>query len=481
MTPLNKLKNIIYGNTAVVLFSIAAFLVMVISIYTSVLINSNSSYLAEIIEERLKAGARDAAHLISPAELAELTVPADMDKPLFADVRQRLIRYARESRVKFVYYYRINLSGLIQPIVINDETDGAYDLRTPAYALEWEPLALRAFQDGVTVTTELDGHVSRNGGLLSAFSPVFDEAGRVAAVAGVDISDERFLKTMNHATALSLILLLSLMFLIIAGFVSFSVYGKKEKELQERIRERDAAREQAERISRVKSEFLAKMSHEIRTPMNAIIGMTYVAKSSPDPQRKTYCLNKIAEASAYLLGVISDALDMLKIESGRFERSLNYFNFEKMMQRVEYVFADTNANAAADDFSGRHILLVEDIEINQEIVIALLEPTSIMIDCAENGADAVRLFTEAPEKYDVIFMDVQMPKMDGYEATRLIRASGLPRADAIPIVAMTAYVFPEDIEKCLAAGMNDHVGKPLDFEEVKAKLRMYLGDSYARH
>jgi CheY-like chemotaxis protein len=128
----------------------------------------------------------------------------------------------------------------------------------------------------------------------------------------------------------------------------------------------------------------------------------------------------------------------------------------------------------ADDFSGRHILLAEDVEINQEIVIALLEPTSILIDCAGNGADAVRLFVNDPEKYDIIFMDVQMPEMDGYEATRRIRASGAPRAGSIPIVAMTANVFREDIEKCLESGMNDHVGKPLDFDEVLEKLRLYL-------
>jgi CheY-like chemotaxis protein len=117
------------------------------------------------------------------------------------------------------------------------------------------------------------------------------------------------------------------------------------------------------------------------------------------------------------------------------------------------------------------------VEINQEIVIALLEPTSVLIDCAGNGADAVRLFTGDPEKYDIIFMDVQMPEMDGYEATRRIRASGAPRADSIPIVAMTANVFREDIERCLESGMNDHVGKPLDFDEVLEKLRLYIRKS----
>jgi CheY-like chemotaxis protein len=74
----------------------------------------------------------------------------------------------------------------------------------------------------------------------------------------------------------------------------------------------------------------------------------------------------------------------------------------------------------------------------------------------------------------MIFMDVQMPEMDGYTATRQIRALDLQGAKDIPILAMTANVFREDVEKCLAAGMNDHVGKPLDFEEVLAKLRQYL-------
>jgi len=125
-------------------------------------------------------------------------------------------------------------------------------------------------------------------------------------------------------------------------------------------------------------------------------------------------------------------------------------------------------------FAGRCILLAEDTEINREIVLALLEPTFLQIDCAENGVEAVRMFSEAPGKYELIFMDFQMPEMDGYEATRAIRALDIPEAKAVPIIAMTANVFSEDIEKCLAAGMNDHLGKPLNFNEVLNKLRTYL-------
>ncbi|MDR0862318.1 MAG: response regulator [Oscillospiraceae bacterium] len=127
-----------------------------------------------------------------------------------------------------------------------------------------------------------------------------------------------------------------------------------------------------------------------------------------------------------------------------------------------------------DDFSRFTVLLAEDVEINREIVLTLLEPTHVTVDCAENGEVALRLFAENPDRYSMIFMDVQMPEMDGYEATRRIRQLDLPRARKIPIVAMTANVFREDIDRCLAAGMDAHVGKPLDFEEVLERMRKYL-------
>jgi signal transduction histidine kinase/DNA-binding response OmpR family regulator len=152
----------------------------------------------------------------------------------------------------------------------------------------------------------------------------------------------------------------------------------------------------------------------------------------------------------------------------------------------------SQAAEIAGIFAGRRILLVEDVEINREIVLTLLEPTKLEIDCAENGAQAVRMFTEAPTQYDLIFMDIQMHEMDGYEATRRIRAieadlhnNGIEfpsevsklseQAKGVPIVAMTANVFKEDVEKCLEAGMDSHVGKPIDFGEILDRLRSYLG------
>jgi signal transduction histidine kinase/ActR/RegA family two-component response regulator len=124
-------------------------------------------------------------------------------------------------------------------------------------------------------------------------------------------------------------------------------------------------------------------------------------------------------------------------------------------------------------FTGKRMLIVEDIEINREILIALLDGAELIIDCAENGKEALDIITENPDKYDILFMDMQMPKMDGLEATRRIRQ--LPgRPGKVPIVAMTANVFKDDIEACLAAGMNDHLGKPLDIDRVFELLRKYI-------
>jgi len=128
-----------------------------------------------------------------------------------------------------------------------------------------------------------------------------------------------------------------------------------------------------------------------------------------------------------------------------------------------------------DNFEEKRILLVDDVEINREIVLALLEHTKLQIDCAEDGIHAINKFNEATSKYDMIFMDVQMPKMNGYEATRKIRSIEKEKfLQETPIIAMTANVFREDIEKCIDAGMNDHLGKPLNINEVLIILRKYL-------
>jgi len=125
-------------------------------------------------------------------------------------------------------------------------------------------------------------------------------------------------------------------------------------------------------------------------------------------------------------------------------------------------------------FTGKKLLIAEDVEVNREIILALLEDTGLEIDCAENGREALEMVAAAPDKYDLVFMDMQMPEMDGLEATRRIRAQIRHRDRGLPIIAMTANVFKSDVEECFSAGMNGHIGKPLNLNEVLACLRKYL-------
>ncbi|GHU51407.1 hypothetical protein AGMMS49975_04680 [Clostridia bacterium] len=385
------------------------------------------------------------------------------------------------------------------------------------------------------------------------------------------------------------------------------------------------AKNNAMRLSEVKSNFLSRMSHEIRTPMNAIIGLTVIGKETEETAKKEYCLEKIGEASKYLLGIINDILDMSQIESEKFELSVNEFNFEKMMTRVSDVmsfkivkknqnltvhiddkippsivadeqrlsqvitnllsnankFTPENGNITIiaelladygntclicvkvldtgigisesalplifanfeqldsgvsrkysgtglglaiskhivdmmggnirvesvegdgssfifdivvekgsaevfgggkpDDesifedsegiFEGHEILIVEDIDINREILEGLLEDTGVSMDFAYDGLEAVAKFTDGENPdYELVLMDINMPNLDGYGATMQIREINKD----IPIYAMTANVFREDVEKCISAGMNGHLGKPVDVVSLMKTLKTTL-------
>jgi signal transduction histidine kinase len=399
----------------------------------------------------------------------------------------------------------------------------------------------------------------------------------------------------------------------------------------------EAAREDALRSAQAKSTFLSNMSHEMRTPMNAVVGMTAIGKSATSIERKDYAFEKIGDASAHLLSVINDVLDMSKIDADKLELSPVVFNPTSVIRRVvdvmtfrldekqqklnvridksmpeqvvgddsrlvqvitnllgnavkftpqggyigieatvlthgsnitpyvlEIAVSDTGIGISDGqierlfkpfqqaesstsrrfggtglglaiskrivemmggkiavksrpgkgstfrftvslfspdvqhgsssnpiplgigelpsgedlrvDFSGHTILLAEDVDINREIVVGMMEPTGAQVDCASDGEEAIAKFLANPQLYSLVFMDVQMPIMDGFEATRCIRelATEIPSAAEIPIIAMTANVFKEDIEHCLAAGMNSHVGKPFDYLTLLRCLNTWI-------
>ena len=127
------------------------------------------------------------------------------------------------------------------------------------------------------------------------------------------------------------------------------------------------------------------------------------------------------------------------------------------------------------DYTGKKVLLVEDNELNREIATAILEEAGLKVDAVEDGTDAVARMNEAAEdEYDLILMDIQMPKMDGYKATQEIRHLPDKAKTCIPIIAMTANAFEEDKRDAIAAGMNDHIAKPVDLSILISVIAKYI-------
>ena len=154
----------------------------------------------------------------------------------------------------------------------------------------------------------------------------------------------------------------------------------------------------------------------------------------------------------------------------RLTATLRQFTSEKKEENARNYLGDF----AKENYAGKRILLVEDNELNREIATEIIGMTGVTIDIAENGKIAVEKVMEAPEKwYDLILMDIQMPIMNGYEATAAIRALAGSRGK-VPIIAMTANAFAEDVQLAKNTGMNEHIAKPLDLNKLNDVLKQWL-------
>ena len=164
----------------------------------------------------------------------------------------------------------------------------------------------------------------------------------------------------------------------------------------------------------------------------------------------------------------------VKSEQGKGTEFIIHLTFEISRDSAERDSAERDS-AGAMDFKGIHLLLVEDIDMNRELATMILTDAGFRVDTAANGKIAVdKIAVSKPGDYQAILMDVQMPVMNGYDATRAIRALKNPKLASIPIVAMTANAFSEDVQNAKAAGMNGHIAKPLDVPKMMATLSEVL-------
>ena len=157
------------------------------------------------------------------------------------------------------------------------------------------------------------------------------------------------------------------------------------------------------------------------------------------------------------------------------------FTFTLMHKIADRKFYSQKTEAAetsemGKNLSGKHVLLAEDNDLNAEIAEFILEDMGLMVDRAEDGVQCVARIEQKPAgTYDLILMDIQMPNMDGYKATEVIRGLSDKSKANIPIIAMTANAFEEDRKKALAKGMNGHIAKPVDAEKVEKTICSVLG------
>ena len=217
----------------------------------------------------------------------------------------------------------------------------------------------------------------------------------------------------------------------------------------------------AEEANQSKSRFLSNMSHDMRTPMNAIVGFTTLLDNeSKNPEKVQEYTKKIAFSSQHLLGLINDVLDMSKIEAGKMKLTLEEENMDEIIENIDALVRP------------QMVLRRQKFEI----IVELLKMEGAECTVCENGQLAVETFTASEENtINLILMDVQMPVMNGYEATKAIRSSGHPMAETIPIIAMTANAFEEDIHDALDAGMDAHVAKPVDMQVLKETVAQVIG------
>ena len=219
--------------------------------------------------------------------------------------------------------------------------------------------------------------------------------------------------------------------------------------------------DETEKNNTEERQFVSELSFNVRNPLNTICGITEIIK-------KNIMNDCDKDTLLSYLDILGDAATELQQTIDHFFECFESGNFSAIYGQST---ADTDSNA----LKNLRVMVVEDSSVSQLIAKEMLENQGAIVTLCDSGSEAVEMFSDSiTGTYDVIFMDINMTGMDGYEATEAIRNSKHAQAKSVPIIAMTAEALPDDIQNALRVGMNAHVSKPINDEKIVSAIKRVL-------
>jgi len=300
------IKPLIKKNFMFISYSLAFIIICIVTGYANFYITTSMRTMVYNIQHRLMAVSKLAARLVTAEELEQYRTIEDMTKPSYQELRRQLRDFSQEMDVLYVHYQRAS-GDRLQYIIDNDfneETRVGLDSRPYSFRDD-SSWILKALEGGKTTCSNFRQYVDNWEGLMTAYSPIFDRNGKVAAIAGVDIDDTPIVEALRMIYILTISQIVIVIMIFIYSLISL-LNSKKE-----------AVKANAANIA--KSNFLSQMSHEIRTPLNTIMGMGELAMYSDTVSKIHEYLKGIKQAGQNLLMLIDDILDFSKIETGSLE------------------------------------------------------------------------------------------------------------------------------------------------------------------
>jgi signal transduction histidine kinase/CheY-like chemotaxis protein len=301
---MKKMKNFFASYALLIFFTLVTAVVFCVAFNSRAVVDFFVETSERNISQRLMETSKRLSALVRAEELAVFRKAEDMKRPDYQAMRQKLFDFAREADVLYVYYLRAE-NGKMQYIIDNDYDESTrVGLDTPAMEIESVPKLPVALAGRASVIA-FGEYTPGWDGLITAYSPIFDHRGRVAAVAGVDVNDKAIVSSRQMVKTLRVMEIMAVIAVFVSGLFGFITYRRKANA--------------AQAASVAKNRFMSHMSHEIRTPLNAIISLCEMIEKDYGKPRGLEHLAIVKRAGRSLVTILNDILDFSRIESGNLQ------------------------------------------------------------------------------------------------------------------------------------------------------------------